>query len=85
MNTQGKRRTLQGMVMSNKMDKTIVVQVERIIMHTTYKKYIRSRKKYMAHDPQNQCGIGDKVVIVESRPLSRRKRWVLREVLDKAV
>ena len=85
MKTQGRRRTLQGTVMSNKMDKTIVVQVERTIMHTTYRKYITSRNKYMAHDPQNQCGIGDKVVIVESRPLSRRKRWVLREILEKAL
>ncbi len=85
MKTQGRRRTLQGMVMSNKMDKTIVVQVERTIMHTTYRKYIRSRSKYMAHDPQNQCGIGDKVVIVESRPMSRGKRWVLREILEKAL
>ncbi len=84
MATLGKRRTLTGMVVSDKMDKTIVVQVQRTLMHSVYKKYIRKRKSYMAHDSDNQCGIGDKVVIMESRPLSKRKRWVLREVLEKA-
>jgi small subunit ribosomal protein S17 len=66
------------------MDKTIVVEVQRKLMHPIYKKYINRRKKYMAHDSENQCGIGDKVIILESRPLSRKKRWVLREVLEKA-
>ena len=84
MATSGKRRTLTGMVVSDKMDKTIVVQVQRTFMHSVYKKYIRKRKSYMAHDSDNQCSIGDKVVIMESRPLSKRKRWVLREVLEKA-
>jgi small subunit ribosomal protein S17 len=71
-------------VVSDKMDKTIVVEVQRTLMHPVYKKFIRKRKNYMAHDSENQCGIGDKVVILESRPLSKRKRWVLREVLEKA-
>ena len=84
MATRGKRRSLTGTVVSDKMDKTIVVEVQRKLMHPVYKKYIKKRKKYMAHDSENQCGIGDKVVILESRPLSRKKRWVLREVLEKA-
>ncbi len=84
MATRGKRRTLTGTVVSDKMDKTIVVEVQRTLMHPVYKKYIKRRKKYMAHDSENQCGIGDKVIILESRPLSRKKRWVLREVLEKA-
>lgn len=84
MATSGRRRTLTGTVVSDKMDKTIVVEVQRTLMHPVYKKYIKRRKKYMAHDSENQCGIGDKVVILESRPLSRKKRWVLREVLEKA-
>lgn len=84
METRGNRRSLTGTVVSDKMDKTIVVEVQRTLMHSVYKKFIRKRKKYMAHDSENQCGIGDKVVILESRPLSKRKRWVLREVLEKA-
>ncbi len=85
METQLKRRTLTGTVVSDKMEKTIVVQVERTVMHAKYKKYINRRDKYMAHDPEGQCGIGDLVVIMESRPLSRHKRWVLKDVLQKAV
>jgi small subunit ribosomal protein S17 len=85
METQSKRRTLTGTVVSDKMDMTIVVQVERKFMHAKYKKFISRRKKYMAHDPENKCGIGDLVMIMESRPLSRYKRWVLKEVLEKAL
>jgi len=85
METQTKRRTLLGTVVSDKMDKTVVVVVERKFMHTRYKKFIGHSKKYMAHDPENRCGIGDLVVIMESRPLSRHKRWVLKEILEKAL
>lgn len=85
MKTRGNRRILTGTVVSDKMDKTIVVQVERTIIHPVYKKYIKRRKKYMAHDPENGCGIGDRVTIMESRPLSKRKNWILREILEKAV
>jgi len=85
MESQSKRRTLTGTVVSDKMEKTIVVQVERTVMHAKYKKYISRRSKYMAHDPESRCGIGDQVVIMESRPLSRQKRWVLKEILQKAV
>ena len=79
------KRVLSGVVVSDKADKTIVVMVETLIKHPLYKKYIRRRKKFMAHDPENSCGIGDKVQIIESRPLSRRKRWALVKVLEKAV
>ncbi|MBN1880549.1 MAG: 30S ribosomal protein S17 [Deltaproteobacteria bacterium] len=85
MSSQGNKRILNGRVVSDKMDKTIVVMVERTLMHPIYKKYIKRRKKYMAHDPENQCTVGDKVMIAENRPLSKRKRWVLKEIVEKAV
>jgi small subunit ribosomal protein S17 len=78
------RRRLQGMVVSNKMDKTVVVEVERKKMHRLYKKVIRVSKKYMAHDESNALNIGDEVTIVESRPMSKRKRWVVEAVLGAA-
>lgn len=80
-----KRRRLQGVVVSDKMDKTIVVQVETIKRHPLYIKIVRSYKKYMAHDETNQAKIGDLVQIVESQPLSKRKRWALETVLSEAV
>lgn len=79
------KRVLVGRVLSDKCDKTIVVAVDRVVKHPLYKKYIRRRKKYMAHDAENQCNVGDKVQIIESRPLSRHKRWQLVKVLEKAV
>lgn len=69
------RRVVRGVVVSDKMDKTIVVLVERRIMHPLYKKFIRRSSKYAAHDETNACKIGDKVRIRECRPLSKRKRW----------
>lgn len=71
------KRTLKGTVVSNKMDKTIVVLVERLKKHPKYKKYYKTRKKYKAHDPENKYKVGDKVIIQESRPISREKRWVV--------
>ena len=79
------RRSLQGLVVSDKMDKTVVVRVVRQVKHPRYKKYVRVSKKYMVHDEEGSCGIGDLVTIVESRPLSRKKRWRLRSVDRKAV
>jgi len=79
------RRVLTGVVVSDKADKTIVVMVETLVKHPLYKKYIRRRKKFMAHDPQNDCGIGDTVSIIEHRPLSARKRWHLDKIMEKAV
>ncbi len=75
----------QGKVVSTKMEKTAVVQVERRVQHPLYKKMLRRRKKYLSHDPGGVCHIGDWVEIVEARPLSRRKRWRVRQVLRKAV
>ncbi len=69
------KRILQGTVVSDKMDKTIVVRVERRVMHPIYKKFIRRSKKYAAHDPDNRCKIGDTVQIRECRPLSKTKTW----------
>ena len=79
------RRVLTGVVVSDKADKTIVVMVETLVKHPLYKKYIRRRKKFMAHDPQNDCGVGDTVSIIEHRPLSARKRWHLEKIMEKAV
>jgi small subunit ribosomal protein S17 len=85
MKKRGMRRQLIGTVLSDKMDKTVVVMVERLVKHDLYHKYIRRRAKFAAHDEQNVCGIGDKVLITESRPLSKTKRWRVSEVLVKAV
>lgn len=81
---RGQRRTLIGQVLSNRMDKTVVVQVERRRRHRLYGKVIAMRKKYKAHDADNACQIGDWVEMVESRPLSREKRWVVTQILERA-
>jgi small subunit ribosomal protein S17 len=77
-----RRKRLTGRVVSNKMDKTVVVKVERLQRHRVYKKVMRRSTKYKAHDELNACQVGDLVRIVESRPLSREKRWVVEEVLE---
>ena len=77
-------RTLTGTVVSNKMDKTISVEVERLIKHPTYGKYVRRTTKLLAHDEQNECREGDTVAISECRPLSRRKAWTLVRVIERA-
>ncbi|MDD2218491.1 MAG: 30S ribosomal protein S17 [Desulfoplanes sp.] len=79
------KRLLTGFVVSDKNDKTVVVRVETLIKHPVLKKYIRRRKKFMAHDPLNECGLGDKVQIIEHRPLSARKRWHLKKIIEKAL
>lgn len=78
------RKTITGNVVSAAMDKTVVVNVERLVKHPRYGKYIKKRVKYSAHDDTNQCGTGDKVTIVATRPLSKTKRWRVKEVLEKA-
>lgn len=78
------RRRLQGTVVSNKMDKTVKVSVETIGSHRLYGKIIRTNKNYMAHDESNALEIGDVVRIVESRPISKTKRWVVEEVVERA-
>ena len=85
MDKQKTKRQVAGIVLSNKMDRTVVVQVERLVRHKLYHKYIRRRTKFMAHDENNSCQIGDKVLITESRPLSKNKRWRITKVLEKAV
>jgi 30S ribosomal protein S17 len=84
-NYESNRRVLTGVVVSDKGDKTIVVSVDTLVKHPLFKKYVRRRKKFMAHDPNNDCGIGDTVSIIEHRPMSARKRWHLSEIVVKAV
>jgi small subunit ribosomal protein S17 len=78
------KRILQGKVASNKGEQTIIVAVARHVMHPVYKKYFKSTKKFMAHDQENTCNIGDVVKIKECRPLSARKRWMLEGVVSRA-
>ena len=78
------RKQLKGVVLDSKMDKTAVVQVSRRIPHPIYKKYITKSKKYYAHDVNNKSNPGDKVVIEESRPISKMKRWFLKEIIEKS-
>ncbi len=77
------RRVLQGVVVSNKAAKTVIVKVERDVMHPVYHKYVKSHKKYAAHDEANVFNVGDKVRIVESRPISKTKTWVAQEKISK--
>ena len=74
-----------GTIVSNKMDKTVVVMVERLVKHPLYHKYIKRRAKFAAHDENNACKIGDKVLITGSRPISKTKRWRVRDIVEKAV
>ncbi len=78
------RKVMTGKVISDKMDKTIVVEVESRMPHPLYKKIVKKTKKYKAHDEENSCGVGDVVKIMETRPISRTKRWRLVEILEKA-
>ena len=81
---RGYRKTREGLVVSDKMDKTVVVEVEDRVKHPKYGKVIRRTKKYKAHDGQNACGVGDRVLLMETRPLSATKRWRVAEILEKA-
>lgn len=80
-----KKRQFVGTVVSNKMDKTVVVMVETLVKHKLYQKYIRRRNKFAAHDRDNACQIGDRVMVTESRPLSKTKRWRVTQIVEKAV
>ena len=84
-NVQKRKVTKTGVVTSDKMDKSVVIQVERIIMHKMYKRYVKRTAKFMAHDEENTCRIGDMVEIVESRPLSSRTRWRVKRVVRRAI
>jgi small subunit ribosomal protein S17 len=77
----GRRKTLTGQVVSNKMDKTVMVEVQRLRRHPLYEKVIRKNTRLMAHDEDNACQIGDVVRVIETRPLSKRKRWTVMEIL----
>lgn len=85
MKKRGLQKTQTGVVISDKMDKTVVVQVDRLVRHPMYKKYMRRRAKYVAHDETNSCKVGDRVLIREMRPFSKTKRWRVSEILEKAV
>ena len=78
------RKQIVGKVISDKMDKTIVVEIKKLIMHPLYKKYVRRTKKIKSHDAENKCGIGDIVKVVETRPISKDKRYNLVEIIEKA-
>lgn len=80
----GQRKTRTGQVSSAAMDKTVVVTVTRKYMHETYKKYVRDRKRFKAHDEENECKVGDKVLIEETRPISKDKHWRVLEILEEA-
>lgn len=85
MNESKLTRTLVGTVTSNKMDKTVTVLIERRVKHPLYGKYVVQSKKYHAHDASNECGVGDKVEIAETRPISKTVSWKVTKVLEKAV
>ncbi len=85
MSERGQRKVRMGRVLSNKMDKTVVVSVDRRIKHPLYGRYIKRSTKLMAHDGDNTCQTGDLVRVVETRPLSKQKRWRVVEVVERAV
>jgi small subunit ribosomal protein S17 len=82
--TRGYRKVREGLVVSDKMDKTVVVEVEDRVKHPKYGKVIRRTRKYKAHDGENACGVGDRVLLMETRPLSATKRWRVAQILEKA-
>jgi len=82
--SRGYRKTREGYVVSDKMDKTVVVAVEDRVKHPKYGKVLRRTKKYKAHDEKNACGVGDRVLLMETRPVSATKRWRVAEILEKA-
>ncbi len=84
MTQRGVRKRLVGVVVGNRADKTAAVLVNRLKQHRTYKKYMRSQTKYLVHDPENKCMVGDRVRIIETRPISKRKRWQVLEVLERS-
>lgn len=80
----GDRRERRGVVIRNKMDKTVIVEVTRRVRHPKYLKFVKRRIRYKAHDAENACNVGDKVVVVETRPLSKDKRWRVKEITERA-
>lgn len=84
MASKGSRKTREGLVVGDKADKTVKVRVERLVRHPQYKKTVRRRKTYAVHDAENECHVGDRVRIIETRPLSKMKRWRVLEIVEKA-
>jgi len=84
MSERGQKRTIKGVVVSNKMEKTIVIRAERLVKHPIFHKYTKKHVKYMVHDEKNECKVGDTVIIMESRPLSKLKRWRMLNIVVKA-
>ncbi|MCH7772812.1 MAG: 30S ribosomal protein S17 [Bacteroidetes bacterium] len=84
MEQRGLRKTRVGIVVSDKMDKTITIAIERKVPHPIYRKYFKKTTKLMAHDEKSECRVGDKVKVMETRPLSKNKRWRLIEIVEKA-
>jgi small subunit ribosomal protein S17 len=82
MSERGHRKTQVGVVVSDKMEKTVVVKVDRLVKHQVYNKYIKRSVKYKVHDEQNFCKVGDRVQIIECRPLSKDKRWSLKQIIE---
>lgn len=83
MKERGIRKTRVGTVVGDRMDKTVVVQVQRLVKHPLYQKYTRKRARYKAHDEKKECRIGDRVLLMETRPLSKEKRWRVKQILEK--
>jgi len=79
-----KRMRLRGVVVSDRMDKTVTVKVERLVQHPRFRKYVKRSKKYLAHDERRQCSVGDTVEIIQTRPLSKQKSWAVTRILVKA-
>jgi len=84
MKERGNHKVVTGVVVGDKMDKTVRVEFVRRFLHPVYKKYVTRKKVFMAHDEHNECGVGDRVVIVECRPLSKNKCWRVRKIVEKA-
>ena len=85
MMKQTKRKVLQGVVISDKMDKTVTVEINTLVLHKKYKKYVKRRVRYKAHDEKNLCKVGNKVIIEATRPLSKTKRWRVVKIVDPVV
>lgn len=83
MKKRGNQKTKTGTVVSNKMDKTVVVSVERLVKHQAYQKFTRTKAKFMAHDEGNECQVGDRVLLTETRPLSKQKRFKVSKIIEK--
>jgi small subunit ribosomal protein S17 len=83
MKKRGNQKTKTGTVVSNKMEKTVVVSVERLVKHQAYQKFTKTKTKFMAHDEKNECQIGDRVLLTETRPLSKQKRFKVSKVIEK--